>query len=105
MEVTTLDRLIDALEPAGRIGIKLDTEGHELEALKGLTRHLDRIDFIACEVSVLDRFAGGYRFAELIARLDAMGFRFYAIMSTPHPEQPLRYYDCLFLPADAPEFR
>ncbi|WP_172327110.1 FkbM family methyltransferase [Mangrovicoccus sp. HB161399] len=106
VDVVTLDGMIASLglAPEATVGIKLDTEGHELDAIRGLTRDLERIAFIACEVSVLDRFVGGYTFAELVALLDQKGFRFYAVMSTPRPRRPLRFLDCLFLRHDDPRF-
>ncbi|WP_138466335.1 FkbM family methyltransferase [Poseidonocella sp. HB161398] len=104
VEITTLDSVIDTLPPATSVGIKLDIEGHELEAIKGLERHLGRVQFIACEVSVMNRFVDGYTFADVVGLLDKKGFRLYAILNSPHPQRPLRFLDCLFLHRDAPQF-
>lgn len=102
VEVTTLDLIIDEHAPSGRFGLKVDVEGFELEVFRGLTRHLDRIDFIMCEVSVRDRFVDGYTFSDLVAELREKGFRFFNILN---PSRPIaNFYDCLFLAAGDPLF-
>ncbi len=104
VEVTTLDALIDGLPPTTRVGVKVDTEGHEIAVLDGLDAARDRVAFLICEVSVLNRFEDGYSFADLIAAMDAKGFRMLTILTYQPPRMPLLFYDCLFLPKDAPEF-
>lgn len=101
-EVTTLDLIIDEHAPTGRLGLKVDVEGFELEVFRGLTRHLDRIDFIMSEVSVRDRFVDGYNLSDLVAELRDKGFRFFNILN---PSKPIaNFYDCLFLAKDDPLF-
>jgi FkbM family methyltransferase len=99
VEVTTLDDLIDDLneEPrfSGRIGIKLDTEGYEIEIIHGLDRHVDKIDFVICEASVRKRFIDGYNFSDLTSLMREKGFLFYNILNKPQ-RHPL-FYDVLFL--------
>jgi FkbM family methyltransferase len=104
VEVVTLDDLIDLhLPDARRIGLKIDTEGFEIEVLAGLVRRLDRIDFIVSEASVLNRFEGSYNFSELVAALWDKGLRFYNFLGEPGLRAP-RVHDCIFLPARDPAF-
>lgn len=101
-EVTTLDRLIDLYAPAGPIGLKIDTEGYELEVLKGLDRHAASIGFVICECSVRRRFVGGYAMADLVGALKAKGFDIFNFLNPPK-EKP-NFYDLLFLRSDHPLF-
>src|SRR5262249_42770763 len=81
VEVATLDAIIDAhLPDEKRIGLKIDTEGFEMEAIAGLERHLPRIGFVVSEASVLNRFEGSYNFSELVAELWRKGLRFYNLL-------------------------
>lgn len=104
-EIVPLDDIIDAHAPeARRIGLKLDTEGFEIEALAGLARHIDRIDFVVAEASVLNRFEDQHNFSELVGAMWAKGLRFYNILNEAGLKAP-RVYDCLFLPKDDAAFR
>jgi FkbM family methyltransferase len=83
----------------GRLGIKIDTEGHELEVLKGAEDLLDRCAFILCEVSMAERFVGSYQSQELIAWLCDRGFGTGEVLRTVtgHGGQVL-FSDMLFTP-------
>ena len=100
VDVVPLDAIADPLP--GPFGLKIDTEGHELEVLKGAVRTLRRCEFVIAELSIKKRFAGGYRFSEAIAFMAAQGFEVHAFLSglTRAP----RMADVLFLPADSPRF-
>ena len=100
--LTTLDLLIDAHALPGPIGLKIDTEGYELEVLKGLERHAADIGFVICECSIRRRFVGGYAAADLIGLLKAMGFDLFNLLNPPK-EKPT-FYDLLFLRSDHPLF-
>jgi FkbM family methyltransferase len=101
-EVTTLDLLLDAHRLPGPIGLKIDTEGYELEVLKGLERHIGDIGFIICEASIRRRFVGGYAMADLVGALKAKGFDVFNFLNAPK-EKP-NFYDLLFLREDNPLF-
>lgn len=99
-EIVTLDAVIAEHLPAQHsIGIKIDTEGFELEVLGGLSAAAARVDFIVAEASVLNRFQNSYNFSELVAQLWKMDFRFYNVLNPSHPKAP-RFYDCLFFRKD-----
>jgi|TARA_B110000495_G_C22825802_1_gene481909 FkbM family methyltransferase len=75
IEMTTLDSLSEVYaDLEGPILLKIDTEGYELEVIKGGDEFLRRIDVVIAEVSVAPRFEGAYGFAELIAAMDQRGF-------------------------------
>jgi FkbM family methyltransferase len=75
VRVTTIDRILaDHAFPAP-FGLKIDTEGAELEVIRGASATLERTVFVIAEVSVLhDRFDGSYSFAQFIAAMDEAGF-------------------------------
>ncbi|GGL78936.1 FkbM family methyltransferase [Wenxinia marina] len=105
VEVTTFDDLLDARAPGtGRLGVKIDVEGHELAVIRGLERHAPRVSFLVCEISVLDRFEDTPAFAEVIGALAARGLRFYNLMNPVTPK-PRRHVDALFLRDDDSAFR
>ena len=100
--VTTLDRIVAAEAYPEPFGLKLDTEGYELEILRGAEEALRKTEFIITEVSIKKRFVGGYRFSELIAFLGQRGFELIDILN--FHGGTARYYDCLFLRHDHPMF-
>lgn len=90
-----LDNVLDQ-HPEGRVGIKIDTEGYELEVMKGLERHISRIDFVLTEASIKNRFIDSYSFADLIGHMASKDLRFYNIANPSRPQAP-SFYDCIFL--------
>lgn len=69
--VKTLDSIGDIQTP---LLLKIDTEGHEIEALKGAAKLLTMAEIVMLEVSVGARFQGGYRMIELTKMMDDAGF-------------------------------
>ena len=98
--VTTLDAVADG--HPGPIGLKIDTEGFELEVIRGARETLRRTEFVIAEVSLRPRFAGGYRFSELVAEMGAAGFEPLAALTPLRPGAT----DCdlLFAPWDGQRF-
>ena len=50
IQITTLDELLKDVENLGRIGIKIDTEGYELEVILGASKTLKSAKFLIAEV-------------------------------------------------------
>ncbi len=102
IEINTLDNVLD-MEPSGSVGLKIDTEGYEMEVMRGLQRHLQRVEFVVSEVSVKNRFIGSYSFHEYVAFMEKKGLRFYRIANSANVN-PQNYYDCIFLKESDPLF-
>jgi FkbM family methyltransferase len=102
VDVVTLDDLIGKLGLEGDIGLKIDTEGFELEVLGGLNSRAAQIEWLICEVSVRKRFVDGYTFSELVVSAHEKGFEFYNFLRSPI--RTPKYYDCLFLRKGHPLF-
>jgi FkbM family methyltransferase len=73
--VTTLDALLKKHNWRPPFGLKIDTEGAELEVVRGAREFLKRTDFLIAEISLLERFPGSYSFAEFVRTLDDAGFQ------------------------------
>lgn len=74
--VRTLDSILaESKFPNQNLGLKIDTEGYELEVLKGSVNLLKKCQFIVCEASVAKRFEDSYSFSELIQFMAENGFR------------------------------
>lgn len=89
---------LDSLLPIeGPLLLKIDTEGHEIEALKGASKMLEMAELVMLEVSVGDRFEGGYRMIDLTKIMDAAGFD---LIDITHISQktggPMRMMDGVF---------
>lgn len=70
--VKTLDTLTKKIK--GPIGLKIDTEGFELEVIKGAKQTLKQTEFVIAEGSIKKRYIGGYRFSDLVAEMGKNGF-------------------------------
>lgn len=102
VEVTTLDAIARNNPRMERpILLKLDTEGHELDALAGATDLLQITDVVISEVSVAKRFEGGYRFEDILLFMKDHDFRFVDILAVAHAPGELgpRHMDVLFMRA------
>jgi FkbM family methyltransferase len=97
--VATLDSLVESLELRPPYGIKIDTEGYELEVLRGATQTLAKSELVIAETSVLPRFERSYSFLELLQYLDQAGFEVHGVVSAQaDPQGLIRYLDVAFVP-------
>jgi len=96
VKVDTLDNVVKSEKLEGRIGVKIDTEGYELEVIKGIKNCSAQIEFIICEASIRKRFEDSYEFSELVVEMHKRGFLFYNFFNEPMARP--RFYDVMFLP-------
>jgi len=96
--VRRLDYLAKTYSLRGPFGIKIDTEGYELEVLKGATEILPNTQFVIAEVSVKRRFENGYRFSEIIIFMRDHGFELLDTLT--FKRRPSSWIDCLFVRSD-----
>ena len=61
--------------------IKLDVQGYELEVLKGASKIMESLQFILCEVSLIEINKNSPLIAEVIRFMDERGFMTYDICS------------------------
>ena len=82
IKLTRLDRIFPGIKhPGGNLLLKIDSEGYELEILKGSVQSLPRIKYIMLEVSVIKRFENSYTCQELMGFLNAHGFMMFTCLS------------------------
>jgi FkbM family methyltransferase len=79
VQLCTLDELAIDLRVEHRCLLKLDLQGHELEALRGAVRALQSIELILCEVSFFTQ--SGPLVTEITRYLDDHGFELHDIAS------------------------
>ena len=70
--------------------IKIDTEGNELNVLRGASSTLRSTDFVILEVSIAERFKNSYQFEDLVSIMGDNGFSLFSILSISHPENEIR---------------
>lgn len=96
IDVTTLDNLFKEYQFKPPFGLKIDTEGFELQVIQGASELLQKTEFVIAEVSVAERFENSYVFAEFIDIMDKNGFALYDILYMYRKSGRLMYVDCLF---------
>ena len=69
VRVRTLDEMVQDRQLKGPFGVKIDTEGFELEVVRGATAVLKACQFVITETSTSKRFEGGYESVDLIDEL------------------------------------
>ncbi|MFK7745782.1 MAG: FkbM family methyltransferase [Roseobacter sp.] len=95
--VRPLDQI--AVAYPGRAGLKIDTEGFELEVLQGAQETLLRCDFVILELSVSPRFEGVGLPSAAIAALAQAGLEMRDVLHVgagPGKKAHPRYLDVLF---------
>lgn len=101
ISVSTIDLLVEERGLSGPFVLKIDTEGHELEILKGATQTLQSTDLVISETCVAPRFAGGYSFAEYVRHMDDENFSYFGMVgaSVVADSHQMVYMDSIFVPA------
>ncbi|MGP4058272.1 FkbM family methyltransferase [Mycobacterium sp. 4D054] len=79
--VEKLDDLLADLKLDEPYLLKVDTEGWELEVLRGASETLKRTKVLITETSIAPRFVDGYRCLDLISELAAIGFELDSVLT------------------------
>ena len=101
VDVRPLDMMIDE-RYRGPFLIKIDTEGFEMQVLKGAVQTLTKAACLIIETSVARRHEGSYAFADLIAFLASHGFAFTDILDVQSfdGDGDISYMDIAFTRVD-----
>ena len=101
VETVAVRRLDDLEIPAGRVLLKTDTQGHDLEVLRGATAMLDRTAAVVIEMPVRNLYQDAPLFADILSELNSSGFELagvYPVLKDTD-EMHVIEFDGLFLPA------
>jgi FkbM family methyltransferase len=77
----TLDSIVDQKTIEGPVLLKIDTQGYELEILKGAAHFLKKVDVVLLEVSMLNIYIDSPLVDEVIVFMKEKGFYLYDICS------------------------
>jgi FkbM family methyltransferase len=102
VEVDRLDNIIGGMGIDGPFGVKIDIEGFELNAVRGMTGIMSQVDFLICEVNVRNRAEGVYQFSDLVAELLKYDLVFYNFLN--NFKHSAKIYDVAFLPRSSSKF-
>lgn len=95
--VTTLDLLLERHRFEPPFGLKLDTEGFEYQIIQGAPDFLRYTQFVIAEVSVANRFEGGYSFADFIELMRSNHFQMCDILDISRaPSNDITFIDAVF---------
>jgi FkbM family methyltransferase len=78
VEVITLDTSKD-VPPAGKLFLKVDTQGFEMPVLQGADKLLSRLMGVQLETSLTELYKGQATFIELISFMESRNFRIWSI--------------------------
>jgi FkbM family methyltransferase len=81
VDIERIDQLAAPLLPLnGELLLKIDTQGYELEVLKGASGLLNRIAAIQLELSLVPLYDGAPEFAEAISYVRSLGYELFSII-------------------------
>jgi FkbM family methyltransferase len=96
--LATLDSVVQTHHLRSPFGLKIDTEGFELEVLRGAPATLRETIFVIAETSVQRRFEKSYTLLELLTHMDASGFDVGSILTANKDANGvIRFMDVLFI--------
>ncbi|MGF1697556.1 FkbM family methyltransferase [Vibrio lamellibrachiae] len=100
VELKTLDEIVLKTKfGTSKLGLKIDTEGFELEVLKGASDTLQRCQFVVCEASIEKRFEESYDFSELVLFMADNNFKLSKVLQFARDKNGVvRMADVLFEP-------
>ena len=95
--IEMLDDVIGGLDLPQPYLLKVDTEGWELEVLKGAAETLKHTSVLITETSVAPRFVDGYRCIDLLNVVSDLGFDLETILTAdPDRNGVVRFADLRF---------
>jgi len=102
VEVRRLDDVVQAHDWPTPFVLKIDTEGHDLEVLRGAETTLRDCAVVYCETSLSRRFDGGYRFGDMSRFMLDQGFDLVDVLDAPRARDGrTAYLDCVWTPIDS----
>lgn len=103
LSMNTLDNIIEKYNFGDEIFIKLDTQGSELDILKGASKTLENVHFILLEISVLNYNKNAPVFSDVVLFMEQIGFILWDIVAVHRKEgtHTLMQTDVIFTRCDS----
>jgi FkbM family methyltransferase len=99
--VRRLDDLVTEQDWAKPFVLKVDTEGHDLEVLRGAMATLRDCPVVYTEASLGRRFVDGYTFKDLTTFMFDAGFDLVDVLDAPRtPDRRTAFLDCVWTRVD-----
>lgn len=105
VEVNTLDAILSEVEINPGALLKIDTDGYEMEALKGAQTTLPKFNYVITEASVMERFENSRRMPALIEFMQERGYMLEAILDAPVDKRGLIKVADLLFKSETPRAR
>lgn len=101
VQVERLDAIVPELRAEAPCFLKIDVQGFEKEVIEGAAGVLDRVEAVVCEVCLAPFYEHQARLDEIVALLDAAGFRLVDIGAPVRAakDSEILYLDLAFLNA------
>ena len=94
--INSLDNILKKKKLKKNVILKIDTQGYELEVLKGANKLLSKVDYILCEVSHLNTYKKQVKSNKLIHYLNKKSFKIAARLNKSFYRKKLFQEDILF---------
>jgi FkbM family methyltransferase len=99
-----MDEVLDELiqNPAtARVFLKIDTQGYDIEVLKGCIRWLDKVSLLQSEVTVTPIYRDIPRYTEALAHYESLGFSLLNLyVVNRNQDRSISAYDCVMARLD-----
>ena len=95
VNISKLDEILKNESLNGKNLLKIDTEGFELEVLKGATKTLESISYLVLELRIEN--INTYNPSEIISFLYNKNFIFYKIIKISYTKNGISYMDVIFV--------
>lgn len=97
VQIDTLDNVLSNYDIKSPSLLKIDTEGSEMDILKGGTVTLGKVDYVVLELPLTQNFENSYTFTDAILLMQKNGFEVFQILKAQN-----RTTDLLFCKSDNP---
>ena len=101
--ITRLDEVWADFVPPGRTLLKIDTQGYDLEVIKGAAQSMESVDAVLTEVPVNHIYDGMPNVVEVFSKMEKLGFQLSGIFPISRDLAGLRMIEgnCMFVRTDA----
>jgi FkbM family methyltransferase len=102
--VQTVDDLLDSIPMGNRVWLKIDTQGHDLEVLAGLRKHVNNIVGLQSEVAFIPLYENAPDALDHIRTITNLGFALAGFVPIGRIDgAAITEADCLFVRMDSVE--